>query len=148
MICYTVQAGDSLWKIAKNYQIGLDALIAANPQLTNPNQISIGEIINVPELWQPPRPEPREESSAMLQEDMALNTVERPCIYTAHEGETLESISHSFMIPLSRMLYYNLKYSRGESLPEGCRVILPESEIQPINPIRSRQSKAKPFFRR
>lgn len=150
MICYTVKPGDSLWKIANSFQVDLDALIAANPQLNNVNQISIGETIHIPEIWQPGhpmRPEPREEAQIPINEDTVMNTIERPCIYTAHDGETLESISHSFMVPLSRMLYYNLKYSRGESLKEGCRVILPESEIQPVSPIHSNH-KAKPFFRR
>jgi LysM repeat protein len=34
---YTVVAGDTLTKIAKNYAITLDSLIAANPQIENPD---------------------------------------------------------------------------------------------------------------
>ena len=34
MIRHTVQKGDSLWKIAKMHDVSLEALIAANPQLT------------------------------------------------------------------------------------------------------------------
>ena len=33
MIVYTIQAGDTLWKIARANHITLDALVAANPQM-------------------------------------------------------------------------------------------------------------------
>lgn len=45
---YTVKPGDSLWKIAVKYQVGITEIIAANPQLKNPNLIYPGDKINVP----------------------------------------------------------------------------------------------------
>lgn len=45
---YTVQPGDSLWKIAVKYQVGITEIIAANPQLKNPNLIYPGDKVNVP----------------------------------------------------------------------------------------------------
>jgi uncharacterized YkwD family protein/spore coat assembly protein SafA len=47
---YTVVSGDSLWKIAVKHEIGLDEIIAANPQIENPALIYPGQIINVPTL--------------------------------------------------------------------------------------------------
>jgi uncharacterized YkwD family protein/spore coat assembly protein SafA len=46
---YTVQSGDSLWKIAVRYEIGLSELEKANPQIKNFNLIYVGEKINIPE---------------------------------------------------------------------------------------------------
>jgi uncharacterized YkwD family protein/spore coat assembly protein SafA len=46
---YKVVAGDSLWKIAVKYEIGLSELIAANPSLKNPSLIYPGQVINIPE---------------------------------------------------------------------------------------------------
>ncbi|PSR21091.1 MAG: peptidoglycan-binding protein [Sulfobacillus benefaciens] len=45
---YTVQKGDTLSGIAAKYGVSLSALEAANPQITNPNQIYPGETIHVP----------------------------------------------------------------------------------------------------
>ena len=47
---YTVVKGDSLWKIAVKYQIGLSEIISANPQIKNPDLIYPGDIINVPSI--------------------------------------------------------------------------------------------------
>ena len=45
---YTVQPGDSLWKIAVRYQVGISELIAANPQFKNPNLIYPGQKVTIP----------------------------------------------------------------------------------------------------
>jgi len=48
-VTYTVRPGDSLWAIAVNHQVDLSDLIAANPQITNPNLIYPNQIINIPQ---------------------------------------------------------------------------------------------------
>jgi len=49
-LTYTVQPGDSMWKIAVKYQIGLSEIIAANPQIKNPALIYPGQKITVPNI--------------------------------------------------------------------------------------------------
>lgn len=46
---YKVQPGDSLWKIAVKYEIGIAELIKANPQIKNPALIYVGQTITIPE---------------------------------------------------------------------------------------------------
>ena len=46
---YTVVKGDSMWKIAVRYEIGLSELKQANPQIKNPSLIYIGQKIYIPE---------------------------------------------------------------------------------------------------
>ncbi|RWZ55345.1 SafA/ExsA family spore coat assembly protein [Halobacillus fulvus] len=45
---YTVQSGDTLWKISKKYQIGLSEIINANSQIANPDLIYPGDRITIP----------------------------------------------------------------------------------------------------
>jgi spore coat assembly protein SafA len=45
---YTVQKGDTMKKIAERYGISLDALIKANPQVTNINLIYVGQKLSIP----------------------------------------------------------------------------------------------------
>ena len=47
---HTVVSGDSLWKIATTYQVGLSEIKSANPQITNFDLIYPGQVINIPTL--------------------------------------------------------------------------------------------------
>ena len=47
-LVYVVQPGDTMSKIAKKFDVGLDALIAANPQISDPNRINVGDRITIP----------------------------------------------------------------------------------------------------
>jgi spore coat assembly protein SafA len=47
---YTVQRGDTLFLIAQRFGISLDSIIAANPQIANPNNIFPGQQICVPAI--------------------------------------------------------------------------------------------------
>jgi hypothetical protein len=45
---YTVKAGDTLGAIAARFSVTVAALVAANPQILNPNLIGVGQMIRVP----------------------------------------------------------------------------------------------------
>ncbi len=58
---HIIAKGESLWSIAQTHGCSLAELLAANPQITNPNNISLGEKIFLPEgpaspISQPSRP--------------------------------------------------------------------------------------------
>ncbi|ADQ03950.1 spore coat assembly protein SafA [Caldicellulosiruptor owensensis OL] len=48
---YTIQSGDTLWSIAVKNQVGISELLAANPQIKNPNLIFPGQKVN----YHPPK---------------------------------------------------------------------------------------------
>ncbi|TYR81240.1 SafA/ExsA family spore coat assembly protein [Priestia megaterium] len=45
---HTVQSGDTMWKIAVKYQVGVKEVIDANPAISNPDSIYPGQKINIP----------------------------------------------------------------------------------------------------
>jgi len=47
-LTHTVAKGDTMWKIASKYQIGVSEIIRANPQISNPNLIYPGQILILP----------------------------------------------------------------------------------------------------
>ncbi|TDT62284.1 spore coat assembly protein SafA/uncharacterized YkwD family protein [Fonticella tunisiensis] len=65
---YTVQRGDTMWKIAVRYQIGVSELIQANPQIKNPNLIYPGQKINIPSI---------DDVKALENEVIRLTNIER-----------------------------------------------------------------------
>ena len=46
---HTVQRGDTMWKLAVQYQVGTSEIIDANPQIANPNLIYPGDVLTIPE---------------------------------------------------------------------------------------------------
>jgi LysM repeat protein len=55
---YTVRAGDTLAKIAARFGVSVSALLAANPRITNPDRIYIGQRITIPGPGGNPPPPP------------------------------------------------------------------------------------------
>ena len=47
---YNVVRGDCLWKIARAHGVSLSSLIAANPQIKNPDLIYPGQKIRIPKI--------------------------------------------------------------------------------------------------
>ena len=45
---HTVVSGESMWKIAVKYEIGLDELKKANPEIKNPALIYPGQVLTIP----------------------------------------------------------------------------------------------------
>lgn len=69
-VIYTVQKGDTLWKLAKANGVSLNQIIQWNPQIKNPNRIYVGDKIVVGhKAAQPdptPTPAPKEAADLVL----------------------------------------------------------------------------------
>jgi murein DD-endopeptidase MepM/ murein hydrolase activator NlpD len=61
---YTIKAGDTLSKIAARNGLTLAQLLQANPRITDPNRINVGDVLNLPngagstDATQPPSADP------------------------------------------------------------------------------------------
>ena len=49
-ISHTVAKGDTMWKLAVKYEVGTSEIIAANPQVSNPDLIYPGQVLNIPQI--------------------------------------------------------------------------------------------------
>ncbi len=47
---HKVQSGDSMWKIAVKYEVGLSEIIEANPHISKPELIYPGQVITIPAM--------------------------------------------------------------------------------------------------
>lgn len=47
-IPHTVVRGQTMYSLANGYRVPLNDLIAANPQISNPSNLSVGQVINIP----------------------------------------------------------------------------------------------------
>lgn len=47
-LSHTVVRGDTMWKLAVKYQVGTAEIISANPQISNPDLIYPGQVLQIP----------------------------------------------------------------------------------------------------
>ncbi len=128
---YTVQKGDSLWKIAVKYQIGLSEIIAANPQIKNPSLIYPDQKITIPEKnWQAQNYEMEvvrltnvERSKNGLKALTNNWELQRVAGYKARDMTDRNYFSHdspTYGSPFNMMKSFGIRYSSaGENIAKG-----------------------------
>ena len=99
---YTVVAGDSMFSIAKKFGVSVDALIAANPQISDPSLIFPCDVLCVPGGGPPPPPPCREPVSCP------------PGFkgrYTVVAGDTMFTIAQKFGVSVDALVAANPQIS-------------------------------------
>ena len=48
-LTHEVEKGDTMWKLAVRYQMGVSEIISANPQIKDPDLIYPGQVLNIPQ---------------------------------------------------------------------------------------------------
>jgi uncharacterized YkwD family protein/spore coat assembly protein SafA len=99
MVPYTVVLGDTMWRIATKHGIGLNELLTANPQITNPSLIFPGQIINIPRT----------------------NTL----TYTVISGDTMWRIAAKHGIELSDLMAANPQITNPALIFPGQKINIP-----------------------
>ena len=131
-ITYTVKSGDSMWKIAVRYQIGVSEIISANRQITNPNMIYPGQKLTVPNIDDVKRLESEvvrlvnieraKKGLAPVKENWELSRVAR---YKSTDMKTKGYFDHyspTYGSPFDMMKKFGFKfYSAGENIAMGQR---------------------------
>ena len=137
---HTVVSGDTFWKIAMKYQVGCSEIIAANPQVKNPDLIYPGEILNIPETDGAVRAYETEvirlvnEIRAQyglnaLAENWELSRVARYKSQDMRDRGYFSHTSPTYGSPFDMMRAFGLSYrSAGENIAYGYRT--PEAVVK------------------
>lgn len=128
---HTVKRGDSLWKIAVTYKVGLSEIKAANPSIKNYNLIYPGQIINIPsvsssvasfesEVVRLVNAERSKAGLDSLTQDWQLSRVAR---YKSQDMKDLGYFSHTsptYGSPFEMMKSFGITYrTAGENIAKG-----------------------------
>jgi len=100
---YTVHSGDTLSGIAAKEGVSLHSLIAANPQIHNPNLIYVGQHVNVP----------------------GGGSASASANYTVARGDTLSSIASRNGVSLSSLISANPQISNPNLIYPGQTIHIP-----------------------
>ncbi|USK60475.1 M14 family metallopeptidase [Peribacillus asahii] len=113
---YRIKQGDSLWSIATNRNLSLDALYLVNPSI-NPNALSIGQIIKVPLriTWRLVRGE-QSYSYETLRDDIRRLSSVYPFIQTSSIGNSVlgRNISEVLIGKGNKRVHYNGAFHANE----------------------------------
>ncbi len=99
---YVVQKGDTLFLIAKKFGVSLDDLIAANPQIKDPNRLTVGQVIFIPKAPAPP--------------------VKK---YVVQKGDTLFLIAKKFGVTLNALIAANPQIKDPNRISPGDVINIP-----------------------
>lgn len=131
-VTYTVQPGDSMWRIAVKYQVGVSEIISSNRQISNPNMIYPGQRLTIPtmqgikaqesEVVRLVNVERSKHGLQLLKENWELSRVAR---YKSADMAKLGYFSHTsptYGSPFTMMENFGIRFtSAGENIAMGQR---------------------------
>ncbi len=128
---HTVKSGDTMWKIAVRYQVGLSEIIAANPRIENPALIYPGQVLKIPgadaetaayekEVVRLVNEIRLENGLGVLEEDWELSRVARYKSQDMHDNRYFSHTSPVYGSPFEMMRNFGLTYrSAAENIAKG-----------------------------
>ena len=108
---YTIKSGDTLFFIAKRFNVSLQDLIHANPQIPDPNMIFPGQVICIPAGR------------------VALTGCPNGVTYTVRSGDTMYEIAQRYNISLAALIAANPQISDPNLIFPGQTLCVPGGEI-------------------
>ena len=128
---HTVQSGDTMWKLAVQYQVGTSEIIDANPQIADPDLIYPGDALTIPETDAAVRAYEQEVvrlvnaerakyGLAALEEDWELSRVARYKSQDMHDERYFSHTSPTYGTPFEMIRAFGLSYrAAGENIAVG-----------------------------
>lgn len=105
---YTVQAGDTLWKIARKYNCSITEIMAANSdRIKNPNRIHAGWQLKIPQSGAP---------ITGSTPDAVLPENKKSGIYIVRQGDTLWKIARKYGCSVAEIVSLNRELIRDPAL--------------------------------
>lgn len=130
---HTVVRGDTMWKLAVKYEVGTSEIIAANPQIKNPDLIYPGDHLVIPTLDTSVRAYEQEVIRLVnverakaglkaLTEDWELSRVARYKSQDMHDLRYFSHTSPTYGSPFEMMKAFGIRYrTAGENIAMGYR---------------------------
>lgn len=107
-LTYTVQAGDTLWKIARKYSCSVAEIVAANSdRIKNPNRIHAGWQLNIPQSGVP---------ITGGTPDAVLPENKKSGMYIVRQGDTLWAIARKCGCSVAEIVSLNRELIRDPAL--------------------------------
>lgn len=130
---HTVVKGDTMWRLAVRYEVGLDEIKRANPQIKNPDLIYPGQILNIPGVTDAVRSfesevvrlvneERTKRGLSPLRENWQLSRVARFKSQDMRDNRYFSHNSPTYGTPFQMIKSFGISYrAAGENIARGQR---------------------------
>jgi LysM repeat protein len=126
---HMVKKNDTLFNLANKYNVELDAIIAINPQIQDPNKIDVGMKVKIPS-----RPQPVEPPSS-----------EHAHKHIVKQGDSLWKLGKAWDIPLQTMIKANPQLKNPNVLMTGEIVYIPKLSSTPMYEAQGNKVSTMPY---
>jgi hypothetical protein len=103
---YTVKASDTLFSIAQSFGVTVQQIVAANPQIENPDIIFEGQEICIPTVTPTPTPGPNEQLRVLTLRFLSEEGQTLPTVNGAVQLNTRSIVRATFTRPVSRAFFF------------------------------------------
>lgn len=131
---YTAKEGEAVSEVAKRFNVSIQEILRANPNMVADQPLQQGEVVLVPVKESSPKAstarEPKANTSVRRREPIAHESVSYArayWVYTVQQGDTLNSIAQRFGISTHALAYAN-NLSPNASLVVGQVLVVPVLE--------------------
>jgi len=121
---HTVVAGDTLYKLSKQYGVALNDIIAFNPNIKNPNVLDIGMKVFIPTVTTG--------TGGGGHHTSPVIEIDTKHQYKVQSGDTMWNLSKHWNIPMLELIEANKHIAKPELLHVGDIINIPSSYILEI----------------
>lgn len=138
---YTVSQGDTMYSIARLFEVSVSALIADNADI-DPAHIKVGDVIYI-RRDQIGTVNEQQNREHIEQQQKAMNSVttDQYSYHVVHQGETAASIAERFDTTVKKLLALN-GFDNKESIREGLIIKVPKTNVDSTKPTQPAESGA------
>lgn len=110
-----VKKGDTLFELSKKYNVPLEKIVAANPQIAEPDQLTVGEKVKIP--------------TAAVSVGGGDELIHK---HVVKQGDSLWKLSKAWGVPLQTMINANPQLKNPNALLVGEVVNIPVMKPEPM----------------
>ncbi len=149
---YVIRPGDTMYSISKKTGVRLPLLLASNPHITNPDQITPGMTIVVPELGKPAKNHLAKAKQIQMEKQKPKAAGAAPQYFgfvwphVVEQGETTTDVAKRYRITPEQLTMLNPHLNLNQPLTPGTTIYIPfmsspeagkppvkEAPVQPLN---------------
>ena len=132
---YTIQSGNTLWKLSQAYGVSVQSILDVNPGI-NPQNLQIGSTLCIPtaQTVSPTKADPPTPAAPLTSEILPVTCPQGTFRYTIQSGDTLWKLSQAYGVSIQNIIDANPGIN-ADNLQIGSTLCIPT--VQTVSPTKA-----------